>query len=164
MQDARQHAEQRHAEQRDHRQRELRPALVPEPSRARDVGQREGRGDDDRAQRRLRDVLHQAGREHQDEGDDGRADDTGDLRAGAGLLGDRGARAAGADREALEEAGGDVRRADADHLLVAVAPARRVRAANDDAVDMVSASATTAMATAPRNSGGSRPTTAPSGP
>ena len=37
-----------------------------------------------------------------------------------GLLGDRGARSARADREPLEEAGGDVGGADADHLAVAV--------------------------------------------
>ena len=41
-------------------------------------------------------------------------------RLGARLLGHRGARAAGRDGEALEEPGGDVGGADADHLLVGV--------------------------------------------
>ncbi len=49
-------------------------------------------------------------------------DHPGHLRARPGLFGHRGARAAGADREALEEAGGDVRRTDPDHLLVAAHP------------------------------------------
>ena len=48
------------------------------------------------------------------------ADHAGQLRLGPGLLGHRGARAAGADREALEQAGGQVGGADADHLLVGV--------------------------------------------
>ena len=48
----------------------------------------------------------------------------GHLGPGAGLLGDGGARPAGADREALEEAGRDVGGTDADHLLVAPGPAR----------------------------------------
>ena len=50
--------------------------------------------------------------------DEPRADEVRDLALGARLLGDRGARPARRDRETLEEAGGDVRRADADHLLV----------------------------------------------
>ena len=50
--------------------------------------------------------------------DETRADEARELRLGAGLLGDRGARAARRDREPLEEAGGDVRGAHADHLLV----------------------------------------------
>jgi hypothetical protein len=44
---------------------------------------------------------------------------------------------------------GDVRRADPDHLLIAPRTCSPRRAANADAVDMVSASATTAMANAP---------------
>ena len=52
--------------------------------------------------------------------DEAGADEAGELAAGAGLLGDGGARAAGGDGEALEEPGGDVGRADADHLLVGV--------------------------------------------
>ena len=66
----------------------------------------------------VRDELHRPGGEHQDQGDDAGANDPGDLGSGPGLLGDRRPRPAGADREALEEAGGDVRGADPDHLLV----------------------------------------------
>ena len=53
------------------------------------------------------------------------ADQPGELALRARLLGDRRARAAGRHGEALEQAGGDVRRADADHLLVRVRPRRR---------------------------------------
>jgi hypothetical protein len=48
------------------------------------------------------------------------SDDSGELRLGAGLFGDRRPRPARADRESLEEPGGDVRRADPDHLAVTV--------------------------------------------
>ena len=49
-----------------------------------------------------------------------RADHAGELRLGAGRLGHRRARRAAADREALEEAGGEVGRAQPDHLLVGI--------------------------------------------
>ena len=65
------------------------------------------------------------GQEHEQDRDDPGADQPGELRLGAGLVGDGGPRAAGRHGEALEEAGGDVRRADADHLLVGVRPRRR---------------------------------------
>ena len=51
-------------------QRELGPALLPQPRRARDVGERQRRGDDDGAEGRLRHVLHEPGREQEHEGDD----------------------------------------------------------------------------------------------
>src|ERR671912_250258 len=44
------------------------------------------------------------------------------LRLGAGGFGDRGSRGAAADRESLEEAGGDIGRAERDQLLVRVDP------------------------------------------
>ncbi len=52
--------------------------------------------------------------------DRGGSDESGDLGSGAALEGDRGARSAGADREALEEPGGDAGRSDAHHLAVPV--------------------------------------------
>ena len=58
-----------------------------------------------------------------------RADHAGQLRLRAGGFGDRRARGAAADRKALEEAGREVGRAQADHLLVGVdaaCPARGV--------------------------------------
>ena len=78
-------------------------------------------------------------------------DQSGDLRLRAGLLGHRGPRAAGADREALEER----RRA----MLAAPMPiisrlpstSSPVRAANADAVEIVSVSETSAMPSAPAN-------------
>ena len=121
-QDAGQHPEQRHPEQRRDGQPELRAPLLPEPAHRGDVGQRERGRDDDRAQGRLRHVLHGAGREEQDHGDDGSAHHPGHLGPRPGLLRHRGAGAAGADREPLEEPGEDVRRPDADHLLVAAHP------------------------------------------
>ena len=65
-------------------------------------------------------VAEQAGRDEQHGDDRGGSDESGDLGPGAALEGDRGPRSAGADREALEEPGGDAGRSDADHLAVPV--------------------------------------------
>ena len=121
---------------------------MPEPDRAREVGEREGGGDDDGSERRLRQVAQQARDEDEHEPDRDRADEPGHLRLCAGLLRHGGARAARADREALEEPGADVRSPDPDHLLAAVSSCP-VRSAKADAVAIVSASATTAMPSAP---------------
>ena len=59
-------------------------------------------------------------REHQHQHDRRRSDESGELRLGAGLLGDCGARPARTDRESLEETGGDIRDTNPDHLAVAV--------------------------------------------
>ena len=82
------------------------------------VGERQCRGDDHRGQRRVRQVGEESVEEHEQQHDDAGADDAGELALGPRLLGDRRARAAGRDGEPPEEAGGDVGRADADHLLV----------------------------------------------
>ena len=81
----------------------------------------------------------------------GRADQAGDLGLRARLLGHRRAGPAGADREALEQAGGEVRGADADHLPLPV-DLLAGRAANDDAVEIVSVRETSAMPSAPPTS------------
>ena len=65
-------------------------------------------------------VAEQARREQQHEDDRGGSDESGDLGPGAALEGDGGPRSAGADREALEEPGGDAGRSDAHHLAVPV--------------------------------------------
>ena len=65
-------------------------------------------------------LLQQPGHEHQHQDDRPCPDQPGELGLRAGLLGHGRARATRADREALEQARADVRRADADHLLVAV--------------------------------------------
>ena len=65
-------------------------------------------------------VAEQAGDQHDHDRDEDGADDTGQLGLGAGALRHRGARTAGADREPLEQARGEVGGADADHFLVAV--------------------------------------------
>ena len=64
-----QHAEQRHAEERRHRQGELGPALLPEPDRARDVGERQRGGDHHGGQGRLGQVPEQPGHEQQHQRD-----------------------------------------------------------------------------------------------
>ena len=69
------------------------------------------------------------GREQQQQRDRQRADHAGQLGAGACRLGHRGARRTAADREALEETGGEVGDAKTHHLLVRVdrrAQARRI--------------------------------------
>ncbi len=118
--DAGQHAEERDAEQRGDRECELGTPLMPQPHRPCDIGERERRGNDDGTEGWLRHVLHQGGREDEHERDDAGPDHPGELGTGAGLVGHGSARSAGADRETLEQPGGDVGRADPDHLLVAV--------------------------------------------
>ena len=123
-------------------------AACTEP-RARDVGQRERRGDHDRRERRLRQVLQQSGHEEQDE-----RDGPAPTRPATWVFAP--ACSATAVREPLvltgkpwNKPGRHVRRADADHLLVPVDLLDRVRAANADAVEIVSASATNAIRARP---------------
>ena len=83
-----------------------------------EVHERECGDDHHGGQCRLRQVGKQTAEEEQKNRDESGADQAGDLALGARLLGHGGARAARRYGEALEEAGGDVRGADADHLLV----------------------------------------------
>ena len=85
-----------------------------------DVGQRERGRDHHRGEGRLREVREDRVEEQEHECDAGGADQPGELALRPGLLGDGGARAARRHGEALEQPGGEVRRADADHLLVRV--------------------------------------------
>ena len=118
--DALQDAKQRNPEKRDEREQELDPALAPQPDRSRQVGERQRGCDHDGGECGVWEVLQQPGHEHEHQDDRGRSDHAGQLGLRTGLLGDRGPRSAGADRESLEEAGGNVGGPDADHLAVAV--------------------------------------------
>ena len=103
--DALEHAEEDHAGARDQREQHRAAAHAPDACvRHLEVHQRQRRGDHHRGQRRLRQVGEQRVEEQQQQRDERGADDAGELALGAGLLGDGGARAAGGDREALEEA------------------------------------------------------------
>ena len=136
---------------------ELHPALLPQPPRAGDVGQRERRGDDDGAEGRLRHVLHRGAWR----------------RPGPAVITAAPTRPVTWDREPACSA-----TAVRDPLVLTGKPWKKPaamlaapmpiiswlprtcsprRAANDEAVDIVSASATTAMASAPRKSGGTSP-------
>ena len=84
----------------------------------RHVGQGERRHDHDRREGGLGQVREQRVEEQQQHDHERRADEARHLALGTRLLGDRRARAAGRDGEALEQAGGDVRCAHPDHLLV----------------------------------------------
>ena len=84
----------------------------------RQIHQRQRRGDHHRRERGLRQVGEQRVQEEKEDRDEPGADQAGQLGLRPRLLGDRGPRAARRDREPLEEAGRDVRRADADHLLI----------------------------------------------
>jgi hypothetical protein len=84
------------------------------------VDQADGGGDDDRGQHRQGQVLEEARGGHQQQGDGDGADQGGDLGAGAGGHGHRGPGGAAGDGEALEEAGGQVGRAEGAELLVGV--------------------------------------------
>ena len=118
--DAPEHAEHGDAGERHHRQRELRASPAVQPPRGRDVDQAQDRDDHDGRERRLRQVVHEAGSDDQEQRQDAGADEAGDLAASADVLGDGGARAARGDREPLEEPGRDVRDAEDRQLLVLV--------------------------------------------
>ena len=109
----------RHAEEAGDRQCELRLAHAVQLAHARGLDQPDRRGDHDGRQGAIGKVRTRLGRTAAAARPPG-AHDPGHLRLGAGGLGDRGPRGAAADREPLEEAGGDVGRAEADQLLVRV--------------------------------------------
>jgi hypothetical protein len=135
--DAGQDAEQGHAEECGDRQPALRPPLSPQADNAGDVRERERRDDPDGGERRLGQVAEQAGKREQHRRDGDGADEAGDLRPRARLLGDGRTGAARADREALEQPRGDVRGADAQHLPIPVdllAAASRERRCGRDGV------------------------------
>ena len=118
--DARNGAEHGHAREADHRQPEL-PALdAIDAAQVGDFEQADRRRDDDGGQRGVRQMLEQRGREQQQQRDGERADHARQLGLRARRLGDRRARRAAADREALEETGRQVGDAEADHLLVRI--------------------------------------------
>ena len=76
--------------------------------------------DDDRSQSGLGQVGEEPVEEEEQQDDEPRPDNTCQLGLGTGLVGHGRAGAADGHREALEEAGRDVRGADADHLLVRI--------------------------------------------
>jgi hypothetical protein len=118
--DADQHPEQGDPAERGQPEDELgaaHPVQAPDPG---DVDQPDGGGDDDRGQHRQGQVLEGAGRGHQQHGDGDGPDQRRELGAGAGGHGHRGAGGAAGDGEALEEAGGQVGRAEGAELLVGV--------------------------------------------
>ena len=139
------HAEQGDAEERGDREQELGAALAPQPHRARDVGQRQRRGDDDGGERRLREVAQQPGHEHEHEHDRRRADDAGELR----LARPPARRPPCASRSCSPGSPGRTRRRRWPRRCRSSRRCRRppgpVRAANADAVEIVSVSATSAM-------------------
>lgn len=150
--DPRQDTEQGHPGEGGDRQQELRPALPPQPHGSRKLGQGQRGGDDDGREGGLGQIAEHARDRHEHEDDQHRPDDPGEPAPGTGALGHRRPGAARADREALEEACRQVRGTDARHLLVApdLLP---LRAANADALEIVSARETRAMPSAPPNNG-----------
>ncbi len=116
--DALQHPEHDHADARDEREHQRRHAHARVLTDGAQVDERQRGGDHDGGERRLWEVGEERVEEHQEDDDEPGADEVRHLGLGARLLGDRSARTAGGDGEPLEEAGGDVGRADADHLLV----------------------------------------------
>ena len=131
------HPEYRDTNEANDRQPEL-PALdAIDPPEVGDLDQADGGGDDDGSERRIRQVLQQVRRDHEQQGDCDRTDDVRQLGAGAGGLGHRRARGAAADREALEETGCQIGGAKPHHLLVWVdtgAGSRRKGAREDAGV------------------------------
>ena len=111
------------------------PAHLQVAAQDAEVHQRQRGDDHDRGERRLREVGQQRVEEQQEHRDQAGADEAGDLALGSRLFGHRGPRAARRHGEALEEPGGDVRRAHADHLLVGLdlfaAPGREARRGGD---------------------------------
>ena len=95
--DAPQHAEHGDAGERGHRQRELGPPPVVQAPRGAQVEQAEHGDDDDGGQRAERHVVDEAGAGEQQHAEGNRAGEAGELAAGAHVLHDGGARAAGGD-------------------------------------------------------------------
>ena len=119
--DAPEHAEHRDAGERDHREPELRAPPAPQPQRAPRTSMNPRTATMTIAAsvaigRSCTSPVPKISRTARTRG----ADEPGDLAAGADVLGDRGARAAGREREPLEEPGRDVRHAEHRELLVLV--------------------------------------------
>ena len=125
--DAGDHAEHGHADEAGDRQPEFPSLDAVDAPEVGDLEQADGRGDHHRGQRAGGQVLQQVRRRQKQHRDGERADDAGQLGAGAGGFGDRRARRAAADRKALEEAGGQVGGAETDHLLVRIDVGARPR-------------------------------------
>ena len=118
--DALQHAERDHADGRGERQHERGPAH-------RRVATERAEFNSDSAAAMTTAASADCGRSessdwnsNEERDDEAGADEPGQLALRARLLGDRGARPAGRHRETLQEPGGEVRGAEADHLLVRV--------------------------------------------
>ena len=115
-----QHTEEHDTGGRRQRQGQRARPGAGEADERRDVGQRDRRRDHDRGERRLGQIGEERAEEQEQERDARRADQAGQLALGARLLGDRRPGAAGGHGEALEHPRGQVRRPEADHLLVRV--------------------------------------------
>ena len=89
------HAEHGNARERDHRQRELRAAPAIQAAGRPDVDETGNRDDHDGRKCRLREVVHEAGPDDQQQRQQAGADEPGDLTACTNVLGDSRARAAG---------------------------------------------------------------------
>ena len=101
------------------------------------VDQSERGGDDDRPQHSLGQILHGRGEEQQHHGDDPGGHQSGELCATADLVVDRGARATGADRKPVGDAGCDIAGAHGGQLGVGahvLAAAPRERSCGQDLI------------------------------
>ena len=143
------------ADQRDRRARCGAPRSSGAASRQ--VHQRQRRGDHDRRQRRLRQVGEQRVQEQQQHRDEPGADEPGDLGLGPRLLGHGGARAAGRDGEALEQARRRCWRRPIPIISWSGSTSSPRRAAKLVAVAIVSVSDTSVMPTAAISSGPTSP-------
>ena len=93
--------------------------------------QADRRGDDDGRQSAARQALQKIGREHQQRRNANSPDDSGQLRPRAGGVGYGSPRGTAADRKPLEQTGGEIGGAQANHLLIRIDPRtgpRRIRA------------------------------------
>ena len=122
------HAERNHADGRRRGDPDLEPADADQVAPRLRVDEAGGRRDDDRAENRLREVLHRPGEEHEHERDCTGRDETGDLRARSHLVVHRRARAARAERETARHACGRADAGEREQFLVRtnvlVVPAR----------------------------------------
>lgn len=118
-------------------QPELRPSDAPESAKALDLEQAKPGDDDDSGRDCQGELLEDRCEEEQRQQHEGGADHAEEVAGPTGVALDEAARLAAIDRDALQEAGGDVRGANGEELLIGierVATGGRQRACRQEAV------------------------------
>ena len=108
--------------ERGHGDEEFAAMQLPEPLEHFHFHEARDGHEHDRGEHRLRQVAQQVGEKERDDEDDARGDQARERRARAAAFVDERLRHAAADREALADAGGEIRAGEGEQFLVAVEP------------------------------------------